>query len=283
MHAVEQARADGRRRAGGDEHGRLPVELGRQPPQRAQEEPQRGALLLVAERDPDRAFVRGARERRRPGAQHGVVRREDPLHQLARGLERGAARVEAAEEQLDEAPRHLGGEHALGRGVEGADVERARVAQRDRRRARRERLVDVDELDRRGGQRLLDRARDVQRRRRDRAAAGAGQRQQLADAEHPHAAVGVEQLAAADAAPRLPHQRGIVRGREHDDAVPGGGLLGGEGTDEGVDLVLVLPGIRRHLGDGERLRQGGKRSPGWTNGREIQAFLTLDSPTLRKP
>ena len=26
-----------------------------------------------------------------------------------------------------------------------------------------------------------------------------------------------------------------------------------------------------------------KRSPGWTNGREIQAFLTLGSPTLRKP
>ena len=134
-----------------------------------------------------------------PGRSTRVVRREDPLHQLARGLERGAARVEAAEEQLDEAPRHLGGEHALGGRVERADVERARVAQRDRRRARRERLVDVDELDRRGGQRLLDRARDVQRRRRDRAAAGAGQRQQLADAEHPHAAVGVEQLAAADA------------------------------------------------------------------------------------
>ena len=79
-----------------------------------------------------------------------------------------------------------------------------------------------------------------------------------------------------------PHQRGIVRGREHHDAVPGAGLLGGEGTDEGVDLVLVLPGIRRHLGDGERLRQGGKRSPAWTNGWEIQAFLTLVSPTLRK-
>ena len=98
------------------------------------------------------AGLRGRRraERRRAGAQHAVVGREDPLHQLARGLERGGARVEAAEEQLDEAARHLGGEHALGGRVERADVERARVAQRDRRRARRERLVDVDELGRRG-------------------------------------------------------------------------------------------------------------------------------------
>ena len=118
MHAVQQPRAHGRRGAVGDEHGRLPVELGRQPPQRAQEQPQRGALLLVAERDPDRAVVWRALERGGAGPQHDVLGREDPLHQLARGLERGAARVEAAEEQLDEAPRHLGREHPLGRGVE---------------------------------------------------------------------------------------------------------------------------------------------------------------------
>ena len=281
--AVEQPRAHGRGGAAGDEHGRLPVELGRQPPQRAQEQPQRRALLLVDEGDPQRAFVRRPRERGRAGAQHDVLGREDPLHHLARGLEGGAAGVEPAEEQLDEAARDLRGEHALGGRVERADVERARVAQRDRGGAGRERLVDVDELGRRDGQRLLDRARDVERRGRHRAAAGAGQRQQLADAEDAHGAVGVEQLAAADAAPRLAHEVGIVRRGEHDHAVAGLGLFGGQRADERVDLVLVLPGIRRDLGDGQGLRHGGKRSPGWTNGRDFQPLLTLVSLIVRKP
>ena len=91
-----------------------------------------------------------ARSRRRgAGAQDAVVGGEDPLHQVARGLERRRAGVEAAEEQLDEAARHLRREHALGGRVEGADVERARVAQRDRRGAGGERLVDVHEVGRR--------------------------------------------------------------------------------------------------------------------------------------
>ena len=55
---------------------------------------------------------------------------------------------------------------------------------------------------------------------------GAGQRQQLADAEHAHAAVGLEQLARADQAPRLADEAGIERRREHDDAVADLGLLG---------------------------------------------------------
>ena len=167
---ARRARARGRAAAsarrggpGGDEHGRLPVELRGQPPQRAQEQPQRGALLLVDERDPHAPVVRRALQRRRARAQDAVVGREDPLHQLARRLEGGAARVEAAEEQLDEAPRDLGREHALGGRVERPDVERARVAQRDRRRAGRERLVDVDEVGRPDRERLLDRARDVER------------------------------------------------------------------------------------------------------------------------
>ena len=58
--------------------------------------------------------------------------------------------------------------------------------------ARRPRLVHVHEVQRRDRQRLLDRARDVDRRRRVDALAAAGE-QQLADAEHPHAAVGIEQ------------------------------------------------------------------------------------------
>ena len=256
MHAVEQARAHGRGGAARHEHRRLPVELGVEPPQRAQEQPQRRALLLVDERDPERAFVRRARERRRARAQDAVLGGEDPLHQLARGLERGGAGVEAAEEELHEAARHLRGEHALGGRVEGADVERARVAQGDGGGAGRERLVHVHELRRRDGQRLLDRARDVERERGHRAAARARERQQLADAEHAHAAVGVEQLGVADPSPRLAHERRIVRRSQYHDAVAGVGLLGRQRADERVDLVLVLPGIRRDLGDGEGIRQG---------------------------
>ena len=72
---------------------------------------------------------------------------------------------------------------------------------------------------------------------------------------------------AADAAARLAHEARVVRGREHDDAVTGLGLLGGQRADECVDLVLVLPGKGRDLRDGAGLRQGGKRSPAWRGPR----------------
>ena len=57
------------------------------------------------------------------------------------------------------------------------------MAQRDARRARRERLVDVDDVERQRAERLLDRARHVNRERRG-PPAGGRERQHLADAEH---------------------------------------------------------------------------------------------------
>ena len=117
------------------------------------------------------------------GQDHAAVAGEPALQQIARRGVAGDARVEAAEEQLDDAPRDLRREDALGRRVERADVQRARVAQRGARGARRERLVQVDEVERRDRERLLDRARDVDRQRGDASARGR-ERQHLADAEH---------------------------------------------------------------------------------------------------
>ena len=67
---------------------------------------------------------------------HAVVAREVALDQVARGGEAGGAPVEPAEQQLDDLARHLRRDEALGGRVEGADVERARVAQRRRGGAR---------------------------------------------------------------------------------------------------------------------------------------------------
>ena len=78
---------------------------------------------------------------------------------------RGDPRVEPPEEHLDEPARDLRREHPLGRRVERADVQRARVAQRGGRRTRRERLVHVDEVERRVVEQRLDRARHVDRHR----------------------------------------------------------------------------------------------------------------------
>ena len=98
-----------------------------------------------------------------------VVAGEVARHQLGRRGQARGARVEAPEEALDEAPRDERREQTLGGGVEGADVERARVAQRGVGGARRERLVHVDEVELDGAQQFLDRARDVDRQRRRRA------------------------------------------------------------------------------------------------------------------
>ena len=73
---------------------------------------------------------------------------EEAADEAARHVEGRHPRIEAPEEQLDEATCHLGREHPLGRRVEGADVERPRVAQRRRRGARGERLVDVQDVER---------------------------------------------------------------------------------------------------------------------------------------
>ena len=155
----------------------------------------------------------------------------------------------------------------LGRRVEGADVQRARVAQRGARGARRERLVDVAEVERRARERLLDRARDVDRHRRARAG-GRARRQHLADAEH---AVGLPGgRPAAPRAARAPRgspgaTRGRARsrcdGRDHDHAVPARRQLLGAARDRAVDLVRRLPGERGDLGDREALGHDGEDSP----------------------
>ena len=171
-----------------------------EPPQRAQEQPQRLAVLVVDERDVQRAVAADGRARRRrvgAGAHHPVVGGERALHPQAGRVERGGARVEPAEEPLDEAARDLGRDDALGGRVERPHVERPRLAQRDRGGARRERLVDVDEVERRASEHVLERARDVERRRRGGTAPRGRERQQLADAEHLHLAVGREELAPA--------------------------------------------------------------------------------------
>jgi hypothetical protein len=136
------------------------------------------------------------------------------------------------------------------------------MAQRDRRRARSERLVHVDEVQRRHPEHLLDRAPDVDGRRRRGLAAAAPEREQLAHPEHADAAVRGEQVLgafarAADQAARIAHELRGTRRREHEHAVPPLGEGTGELGDERVDLVGVLPGERRHLGDGEALGHRG--------------------------
>ena len=124
-HAVAQHAGQPRGRVGrpGRPHGRAPRTLERHAPQCAQEEPQRGALLRGDERDVDTvALARAGAEAVEvdPRRHDVVLAGEEARDQAARHLERGEPRVEAAEEQLDEAPRDLRGQHALRGRVEAA-------------------------------------------------------------------------------------------------------------------------------------------------------------------
>jgi hypothetical protein len=139
--------------------------------------------------------------------------------------------------------------------VECADVQRAGVAQGDRRRAGGERLVHVNEVERSAAEHVVERPRDVERRRRRRPPPRGSERQQLADAEHAHLTVGREELAGPDQPPRLAHQLWRARRREDHHAVPARGQPVRERAHEGVDLVLVLPRVGGDLRDGERLAQ----------------------------
>ena len=123
------------------------------------------------------------------GADHAVVAREVARHEVARDAEARGAPVEAAEQQLDDLAAGPGGEDALGGRVEGADVERARVAQRGRGGARRERLVHVDEVERGVVEQGLDRARHVDRQRHRPRPLARPDRDRLADRQHLGAAV----------------------------------------------------------------------------------------------
>ena len=254
-HAVAQGGAQRRHRARlGVDHG-LPRQILGEPAQRAQEQPQRGALLAVAEADPHRSGDRHALLRGHPRPQQPVGGGEIALQQVLGGLVAGRPRVHPPEEELDELARHLRREHPLDRGMERPDVQRAAVAQGHAARARRPRLVYVHEIQRRDAQRLLDRPRDVDRRGRiDRLARGV--EEQLADPEHPHAPVGVEERLGRlprgpDQAPRLAYELGRARRRQQHHAVPTLGQLTRDLVGERPDLVGILEGMRRDLGDGE--------------------------------
>ena len=240
----------------GREHrSRRHGQRGGQPPQRAQEQPQRRALLLGRVDDVDELAgvrVAGARQ---VGARRGslVARRGRSAATRSRGGgEAGGAAVEAAEEQLDEPARHLGRDDALGRRVERADVERVRVAQRRGRRARSERLVDVDEVERRVSSRLLERRDTSTGSETDAAAAAKGERhasaptpstRHLACQRRPgpsrpgdHPRRSLDQLAR------------IRRGESRPD-----GRAGelSEVAPRTVDLVVLLPGVGSDLRDRE--------------------------------
>ena len=135
--------------------------------QRAQEEPQGAALLLLDEGDAHGRVVGalGPRERVGAGRDDRVLAREEAAQQVGGRREGRGPRVEAPEDELHDLARDLGGDDALGRRVEGADVERARVAQRRAGHARRERLVDVAQVERGALEQVGDRARDVDRQR----------------------------------------------------------------------------------------------------------------------
>ncbi len=80
--------------------------------------------------------------------------------------------------------------------------------------------------------------------------------QQLADAQHAHPAVGVEQqlrllARGADQLARLAHERGLARGGEQQDAVTALGEFARDLSGECPHLVRVLERMRRDLGDGE--------------------------------
>ena len=118
-------------------------------------------------------------------ADQPVVAGEEALHEVAGHAEAGGAPVEAAEQELHHAPRHLRREDPLGGAWKRAHVQRARVAQRRRRRARRERLVHVHEVELGVLEQVLDRARHVERQRHRAAARRNGRLCPTASSEAP--------------------------------------------------------------------------------------------------
>ena len=152
------------------------------------------------------------------------------------------------------------GEHALGRRVEGADVQRPRVAQRDARRARGERLVDVDEVERREREQVLDRARDVERHRAGDPPPRVEPRPSTSpDAQHADAALPARRAPPAGRARRgcagasRARGRGRLRRRDDQHAVAARAQLVGDALHPRVDLVVRLPGDTASPGRREAL------------------------------
>ena len=197
-------------------------------------------------------------------ADHPVGAGEEALHQVACGRERRRAAVQAPEQPLHQRARHLRRDEPLGGRMEGAHVERARVAQRGAGRAGRERLVHVNEVELRRLQQRLDRARHVQGQRHR---ATAPERQALAHADHARTALVREDRAGVsrrglDPVATLADQLTRVRRRDDRHPVPAFAELVGEPLHVAVDLVVHLPRVRRDLGDREALRHGAEHTPG---------------------
>ncbi len=214
-------------------HRRLPVHLQGQAPQRPEEQAKRATLLLEAERDPNGPVVFGVAVTRPRALDAGIgaglhqlVRaREEPLHQL-RGRAGGhRPGVEPSEEDLHERPGDLRRQDPLGGLVERADVQRTGVAQRDSGGARRERVVDVHDVEVHATEQILERPAEVDRHRRRPGPGAAGHRDAGADREDRRATIpaGPVPLPGALEQCRRPPARGIDRpaGLAHGRPRPG--------------------------------------------------------------
>ena len=258
VHAVAQAGAQRRDGAGLRVDDRLPRQLLRQQPQRAQEEPQRAALLAVGERDPQRRAVGllAAARRVTPGAQ-----------QLGRtpGSSGSAAPPSPRSSRCARPCRPKNSSTNL-RATWVLSTRSAGAWKEPTFSARLCRSATLPALGAHGSctctksSGATDSTSSIVRAM---STGGAGLmplrprgEQQLADAEHAHAAVGVEQRLrllprGPDQLARLAHERGRPRRREQQHAVPARGQLPRDLGREGPDLVRILERMRRDLGDGE--------------------------------
>ena len=162
--AGAQRRRARRPASAADDHLELRIVV--EPAQRAQEQPQRAAFLVVGEPDPQQPVRRrlcgdvGARP------DDLVVGRERAREQIARRLEAREPCVEPPEDELHELASDLRRDQPLGGRMERPDVERPRLAQGDARHARRPGFVHVADVERGLCDQLLDGARHVDRQRR---------------------------------------------------------------------------------------------------------------------
>src|SRR6185312_5684825 len=260
--AIAQAPADARKRIGGpvEPDNALPVEVLGELAKGSQQEAQGAALLLRAVHDPQPSGWRGLEDRLGdvgPGSHELVLAGEEALQELPCGLVAGQTLVDPTEEDLDQHPGHLSGEHPLDRLMEGRHVEGLRVPQRCRPGARGERLMDVEQVDRDGAQQALQRTADVERQWRRAPPRTARQGDALADREH----AGVFTLqhrrriraGLADQPPALPDRGpGLRRGDDQDSVATLGKLFRGP-PDELVDLVPRPPWMGADLRDREGL------------------------------
>ena len=205
-----------------------------------------------------------ALERARPGLNQVVAPGEVAAHEVRRLTATRRTGIEAPKEDLHQRPRDLCRKDALRGLVEAADVERARVAKRERSDAGRKRVVDVDDVELDSAQERVKTLRDIERKRRASRLRAARHRDAGADGEDRRSAVAgplappraVEEsfgtrARGVDQAPRLTGPAAQARGRGNHHAVPTLGELSRRALDELVDLVALPPRKRGHLRDRE--------------------------------